>query len=92
MNLRSKEPVVQIVPFRIVEQNEPDLPGTRVVFEVLLALTRVPDVVVPLVIDKALQAVALRETVDEALAVFAGAARQVVGSLRRKGCRLPGWS
>src|SRR2546425_9147933 len=76
---RSQELLVQIVPFRVIQQDEADLPGARVVLQVLLALPCVADILVLLKIHEALQAVTLGETLDKALAMLPGATRQIVG-------------
>src|SRR5207302_5985321 len=76
---RSQELLVKIVPFRVIQQDEPDLPGARVVLQVLLALPCVADILILLKIHEALQAVALGETRDKTFAVLPGATRQIVG-------------
>src|SRR5437899_800633 len=52
---KSNELLVQIVPARVIEQDEADLPGARVVLQVLLALP-----CVALEIHQTLQPVPLR--------------------------------
>src|SRR5262245_42610486 len=57
--------------------DEPDLPRPRPVLDCLLALDGIANVVKVLVVDEALQSIALREPFDDAFAMLERAARQI---------------
>src|SRR5437764_3910454 len=75
---RSNQLVVQIIPIRIIEQDQPHLPGASVMFDVLLALPCVANVLVALEVHQALQPVLFGETLDKTLAVLPGSSRKIV--------------
>src|SRR5215472_1606247 len=74
----SDEPVVEILPVRVVDENEPDLPSAPIVLQVLLSLPRPVNVVVMLGINEALQPIASREPCDQALSMLPDPAREIV--------------
>src|SRR5215470_12165368 len=74
----SDEPVVEILPVRVVDENEPDLPSAPIVLQVLLSLPRLVNVVVMLGINEALQPIASREPCDQALSMLPDPARDIV--------------
>src|SRR4051812_40027022 len=75
--LDSNQRVVQVFPIWIQSLNEPDFPGPRPVFDVLLALNSAVNVVETFVVDQYLQPVLLCESFNGAFAVLEGAARQI---------------
>src|SRR5439155_22484075 len=75
---RSHELIVEVIPIRIVEQNEADFPSSPIMLQVLLALPGIPDVVVALEIYQALQPIPLGEAVNDALPVFPNPPDEVV--------------
>jgi hypothetical protein len=50
--------------------NGSNLPGARPMLDCLFALDGSSDVIVPFVIDEALQSIALRKSFDDAFAMF----------------------
>jgi hypothetical protein len=50
--------VVEIIPVRIIRQDQPDFPFSRPMLDVVLALDRQPNVVVLLEVDEAFDGVA----------------------------------
>src|SRR5690349_15185970 len=64
---KSNKPLVKIIPIRIVAEDKPDLPSARPMFDVPLALLCGEDVVVPLGVDEAMQAVPHREPLRDPL-------------------------
>jgi hypothetical protein len=73
------EVLVQIAPIPVGLQDQTDFPGSEIVLHVFLALDRVADVLEELGVNEALQAIALRETLHQALAMFPGPAGEVAG-------------
>src|ERR1700746_3414608 len=67
---KSNKPLVKIIPIRIVAENKPDLPSARPMFDVPLGLLCGEDVVVPLGVDEAMQAVPHREPLRGPRSVF----------------------
>ena len=76
--------LVQINPARIRVKDQPRLPRARPMLHVRFPLNRVSDALVALHIDEALQALALGEARDEALAMLVGAAADVGGDARKR--------
>jgi hypothetical protein len=74
---RSKQRIVQLLPFWIHVVNQSNLPRARPMLDCLFALDGGPDVVVPLVVDKHLQSVSFREAVNQTFAVLIGSGRQI---------------
>src|SRR5205807_1254840 len=69
---------IEVVPIWIINDDLSDLPGTRPMFDVVFALDGVADVIKRLEVDQPLQAVSLREAIDESGAMFEDAANEVV--------------
>src|SRR6266436_1780895 len=68
----------EVVPIRICGDNRSDLPRARPMFDVVLALDSVTDVVESLEIGQPLQAVLLGEAIDESRAMLEDAANKIV--------------
>src|SRR5581483_8929069 len=69
----------KIIPSRICPQNESDLPGSRPMLHVLLALNCVSDLVVTFKIDQPLQAITFGTAADESLPMLGNTADDVIG-------------
>jgi hypothetical protein len=57
--------LIEIFPVWVHLVDQSEFPRARPMFQVLLALQSVPDIVVKFVIDETFQAIALGEAVDE---------------------------
>jgi hypothetical protein len=77
VNLGLRQRLVEVVPIGIEIENEPRFPGARPLFHVLLALNRIGNCFVALVIDEAFQTMAFRKAVDEAFAALINPTRQI---------------
>jgi hypothetical protein len=64
---------MKIVPVRIVEEYESDLPSPRIMLKVLLPLPCVTNTLTMLEVDEALEPVPFRKAVDNALAMLPNA-------------------
>jgi len=73
---------IQVAPAGIGGVDEAHFQGARRVFDIALALDRVPDVFVELGQHQALEAIPEGEAVDRALATLERAARYVAGHAR----------
>src|SRR5262245_59298963 len=65
-----RDRIEKVVPIRIHGENLSNLPGARPMFDIVLALDGIPDVVELLEIDQSLQSISFGETIDEAGAMF----------------------
>ena len=70
---------VKVIPVRIDGDNLPDFPRARPVFDVVLALNGIADIVEPFEVDQPLQCISFGETCDESRAVFVDAANEIAG-------------
>src|SRR5262249_31432683 len=77
-SVASCEVAVEISPIRIVGLDQGDFPSARPFLQALLTLNGGSDVIERLDVDQELDAISLREPGNESLAVFEGAARDVV--------------
>jgi len=77
--MQSDERVVEVIPIGIHCMDEPHLPGARPMFDCLLALDGITDVVEVLIIDETFQPVAFCESLDDSFAVLERAVRQIAG-------------
>src|SRR5260221_11995498 len=75
----SVEAIEEIIPTRVIIEDETDLPPARPVLDVPLALLGGENVIVPLGIDEAMRAVLLRETVSDTSSVLPGTSSQIGG-------------
>src|SRR5579862_5411458 len=66
----SRDGIVQVIPIRIDRVDKPNLPGARPVLDRFLALDGIADIIKIFRIDKFLQAITLRKSLDESLAVL----------------------
>jgi hypothetical protein len=73
----SYERFVKIVPLWIRTVDEPNLPCAGPVFDSLLALNCVPDVIIELGVNQLFQAVAFCESNNQSLPVLKGSSRQI---------------
>lgn len=75
----SRQPVVEILPHRILLQDQGDFPGARPVLQVLLSLNGISDILVPLYPNEPFKAVFPGEAIGNARAVLPSAARDIAG-------------
>lgn len=71
----SYERIVQVIPIRIGRVDKPNLPCARPVLDSFLALDSISDIIEIFRIDKFFQAITLRKSLDESLAVLKYPAR-----------------
>src|SRR5216684_2476272 len=76
----SKQYFVQIFPFRIQSVDESDFPGSRPMLHRFFSLDGIAHVVKCFVVDQHLQSIATCEAVDQPLAMFETAFRQICGN------------
>jgi hypothetical protein len=75
---RSSQCFIKIVPVRIVEEYESDLPSPWIMLQVLFPLTCITNVLLMPEVDEALEPIPFREAVDNAFAVFPDAPDQII--------------
>src|SRR5579883_736823 len=75
----SNQPLVQILPIRIVRKDKLYFPSTRPMFQVLFPLDRGPDVIVLLGIDQPLQPIPRRESFDDSVMMLPRTTRKIAG-------------
>src|SRR3974390_1513610 len=73
-----KNRIVQIIPFRIVLQDQSDFPFSRPVLQIAFTLDRGSNVVIALEINQALDRILLCESRDEAVSMFVDASHEIV--------------
>ena len=73
------QPLVKVIPIRIVALNAFEFPGAVPAFLLFLARDGVFGTVVGFDINKRFDAVALRKTIGEAFFMFVDTSRQIIG-------------
>ncbi len=89
---KSPNPVVEILPIRVVYEDQPDLPSPRIMLDVLLALPCQANVPVMLGVNEAFRAVSFGESFDARLPDAPRFCARDCRSRRHRACRSAGLS
>src|SRR6202035_3341083 len=68
--LASNDRIIQIIPFRIIRQNQSHFPFSRPMLDVVLALDRGLNIFVTLEVNESLDGIPLGKSCDQAVPVF----------------------
>jgi hypothetical protein len=76
--------IVKIVPIRIVGDNQSNLPGTRPMLDIMLALDRISDAIKGLEVNEPLQPIASRKAFNEPRTMLKDATHKVTSAVNLK--------